>query len=198
MVYPIVSTAADLTLENFGKYYNIVGKQMMQLCVMAYELEKKDHNAFWTYALTKMNASKSTISAMVRSGRLYHDNPPLLEYEVPYTKVFELSPVSEQVNTYIEDIGGVDQLNTLSQKEIRASVKKYVSSARESIDMAKKEPAKGSEPAQLGFAETMNRERIVDILNEIVVCWKSDHNMRLDKLDIANLLYIITEVQKEV
>lgn len=184
-------------LDEFRRYYNVVSKHMLQLCLRAYELDQENHKAFWTYAMVTMKASKSTISLMIRAGRMYNENLELYRAQVPYTKVAELSPISEQIPRYMAEIGGVDELNRMSQKEIRKSVKTYVNEAKQTVGLLPKktEPA---EPEQLGFAETMNRDRICEILDVLIASWEADHKIRLDRVDIDNLKYIKKEVRKGV
>lgn len=120
------------TLEQFETRYNSLSKDMTELCIMASKLAKFNRKIFKEYAIDTMGISNATVTVMIKAGDLYIEHEQLKE--LPYSKTYELQPVSEQVDDFVETVGGYDYLPTYSQADLRARVKDYINQANATID----------------------------------------------------------------
>ena len=120
------------TLEQFETRYNSLSKDMTELCIMASKLAKFNRKIFKEYAIDTMGISNATVTVMIKAGDLYIEHEQLKE--LPYSKTYELQPVSEQVDDFVETVGGYEYLPTYSQADLRARVKDYINQANATID----------------------------------------------------------------
>lgn len=124
--------ADGTSLEQFETRYNSLSKDMTELCIMASKLAKFNRKIFKEYAIDTMGISNATVTVMIKAGDLYIEHEQLKE--LPYSKTYELQPVSEQVDDFVETVGGYDYLPTYSQADLRARVKDYINQANATID----------------------------------------------------------------
>ena len=119
------------TLEQFETRYNSLSKDMTELCIMASKLAKFNRKIFKDYAVDTMGISNATVAVMIKAGDLYIDHEGL--QALPYSKTYELQPVAEQVDDFVETVGGYDYLPSYSQADLRALVKDYINQAKATI-----------------------------------------------------------------
>ena len=119
------------SLSEFESRYNSLSKDMTELCIMASKLAQFNRKVFKEYAIDTMGISNATVTVMIKAGDLYQAHEQLKE--LPYSKTYELQPVSEQVEDFVETVGGYEILPAYSQAEIRARVKDYINKANETI-----------------------------------------------------------------
>lgn len=124
--------ADGTSLEQFETRYNSLSKDMTELCIMASKLAKFNRKIFKEYAIDTMGISNATVTVMIKAGDLYIEHEQLKE--LPYSKTYELQPVSEQVDDFVETVGGYEYLPTYSQADLRARVKDYINQANATID----------------------------------------------------------------
>ena len=136
------------TLEQFETRYNSISKDMTTLCIMASKLAEFNRKIFKEYAIDPMGISNATVTVMIKAGDLYREHEQLKE--LPYSKTYELQPVSEQVDDFVETVGGYDYLPTYSQADLRARVKDYINQANATIDDTEptEEAAEDTEPTE--------------------------------------------------
>ena len=121
------------SLTEFVKLYNDTARTMTDLCVMASKLAKVDRKTFKEYVTTNLALSPATVSVMIKAGDIYNNHVELLEMN--YTKVYELQPVNEQLDEFIETVGGYEALKPMSQSDIRNNVKNFLREADEENGM---------------------------------------------------------------
>ena len=119
------------SLSEFENRYNSLSKDMTELCIMASKLAQFNRKVFKEYAIDTMGISNATVTVMIKAGDLYQAHEQLRE--LPYSKTYELQPVFEQVEDFVETVGGYEILPAYSQAEIRARVKDYINKANETI-----------------------------------------------------------------
>lgn len=119
------------SLSDFENRYNSLSKDMTELCIMASKLAQFNRKVFKEYAIDTMGISNATVTVMIKAGDLYQAHEQLKD--LPYSKTYELQPVSEQVEDFVETVGGYEILPAYSQAEIRARVKDYINKANETI-----------------------------------------------------------------
>lgn len=127
----IIELTDGTTLAKFEERYNAISKDTTELCIMASKLANYDRKIFHDYAVDTMGISNSVVTMMIKAGNLYISHEELKA--LPYTKTYELQPVSEQVDEFVETVGGYDLLPAYSQADLREKVKNYIKGANEII-----------------------------------------------------------------
>lgn len=129
--------ADGTSLEQFETKYNSISKDMSELCVIASKLASFNRTIFKEYAVDTMGISNSAVTMMIKAGDLYLAHEPLKA--LPYTKTYELQPVAEQVDEFVETVGGYEVLTTYSQADLREKVKNYIKGANAIIEESDEE-----------------------------------------------------------
>lgn len=134
--YDVNSTILELadgtSLAQFEERYNSISKDTTELCVMASKLSAFNRKVFKDYVTDTMGISNSAVTMMIKAGDLYLAHEQLKA--LPYTKTYELQPVSEQVDNFVETVGGYDLLPSYSQADLREKVKNYIKGANAIIE----------------------------------------------------------------
>lgn len=121
-----------ITLAEFEHDYNSINNNITELCIKAHHLAQFNRKVFMDYVINNMGLSRTSAVQMINAGDIYVGTGESL-LPVSYTKVAELTPVKEQIDEYSEYIDGLESLHDKTQKEIRESVKAFISLANEQL-----------------------------------------------------------------
>ena len=193
-----IVTSDGTTLNQFCELYNNVAHSMTELCVIASKLAKVDRKTFRDYVVNNLSLSASTISVMIKAGDLYNNHTELLEMN--YTKVYELQPVNEQLDEFVETVGGYEALTPMTQKEIRGKVERYLKEADEEneIEESEGEESEGEEN-EVEENDPVLDDKTIDGL-QFAIDYLSSLNEgdELDADDVKSLKYITETIKKVI
>ena len=191
-----IVTTDGTSLTAFVNLYNDTARTMTELCVMASKLAKVDRKTFKEYVTTNLALSPATVTVIIKAGDLYNNHIELLEMN--YTKVYELQPVNEQLDEFVETVGGYDALKPMSQVDIRNNVKNFLREADEENGMVDdsenteddNEPTEEQTPDLIDHSLLDGLQFTADYLGAL------SEGDELDADDIQSFKYIIKTISK--
>ena len=192
-----IVTTDGTTLTAFINLYNDTARTMTELCVMASKLAKVDRKTFKEYVTTNLALSLATVSVMIKAGDLYNNHTELLEMN--YTKVYELQPVNEQLDEFVETVGGYEALKPMSQVDIRNKVKNFLCEADEENGMVDDtEDTDDTENTEEQTPDLIDHSLLDGLQFTIDYIGALSEGDELDADDIQSFKYIIKTITKIV
>lgn len=193
-----IVTTDGTSLTAFVNLYNDTARTMTELCVMASKLAKVDRKAFKEYVTTNLALSLATVSVMIKAGDLYNNHIELLEMN--YTKVYELQPVNEQLDEFVETVGGYEALKPMSQVDIRNNVKNFLKEADEENGMVDdtEETEGDTEPTEEETPDLIDHSLLDCLQFTADYLGALSEGDELDADDIQSFKYIIKTINKIV
>lgn len=193
-----IVTTDGTSLTAFVNLYNDTARTMTELCVMASKLAKVDRKTFKEYVTTNLALSLATVSVMIKAGDLYNNHTELLEMN--YTKVYELQPVNEQLDEFVETVGGYEALKPMSQVDIRNNVKNFLKEADEENGMTEdtEDTEDNTEDTEEQTPDLIDHSLLDGLQFTVDYLGALSEGDELDADDIQSFRYIIKTITKIV
>ena len=188
-----IVTTDGTSLTAFVNLYNDTARTMTELCVMASKLAKVDRKTFKEYVTTNLALSPATVTVIIKAGDLYNNHIELLEMN--YTKVYELQPVNEQLDEFVETVGGYDALKPMSQVDIRNNVKNFLREADEENEMVD-DTEDDTEPTEEQTPDLIDNSLLDGLQFTADYLGALSEGDELDADDIQSFKYIIKTISK--
>ena len=191
-----IVTTDGTSLTAFVNLYNDTARTMTELCVMASKLAKVDRKTFKEYVTTNLALSPATVTVIIKAGDLYNNHIELLEMN--YTKVYELQPVNEQLDEFVETVGGYDALKPMSQVDIRNNVKNFLREADEENGMVddSENTEDDNEPTEEQTPDLIDNSLLDGLQFTADYLGALSEGDELDADDIQSFKYIIKTISK--